>query len=112
MVVVHRAYGFRFVICTLDHEPAQVHITGVGQTKINLPGLDGVAEIVYSIGIKRSDMRRLPGRWRSGRNGRRCLGTSQTFPVRCQVTVNPREANMAWARSTLAGSAAGVSVNS
>lgn len=59
MLVVHRAYGFRFVIYTSDHEPAHVRITGAGQAKINLLGPDGAPEIVFSIGIKRSDMRRL-----------------------------------------------------
>jgi hypothetical protein len=59
MVVVHRAHGFRFVIYTSDHEPAHVHITGAGQAKINLLGPDGAPEIVFSMGIKRSDMRRL-----------------------------------------------------
>ena len=59
MVVVHRAYGFRFVIYTLDHESAHVHITGAGQAKINLLGPRGVPQIVSSIGIKRSDLRRL-----------------------------------------------------
>ena len=59
MVVVHRAYGYRFVIYTLDHEPAHVHITGPGQAKINLLGPEGMPELVWSVGIKRSDMRRL-----------------------------------------------------
>jgi hypothetical protein len=59
MVVVHRAYGFRFVIYTLDHQPAHVHVTGAGQAKINLLGPGGAPELVSSIGIKRSDMRRL-----------------------------------------------------
>jgi hypothetical protein len=59
MVVVHRARGFRFVIYTLDHEPAHIHITGAGQAKINLLGPDGTPEIVFSLGIKRSDMRHL-----------------------------------------------------
>ena len=59
MVVVHRAHGFRFVIYTLDHEPAHVHVTGPGQAKINLLGIDGTPELVFSIGIKRSEMRRL-----------------------------------------------------
>lgn len=59
MVVVHRAHGFRFVIYTADHEPAHVHITGAGQVKINLLGPDGNPEIVSSVGIKRSDLRRL-----------------------------------------------------
>jgi hypothetical protein len=48
MVVVHRAHGYRFV-----------HITGPGQAKINLLGPNGAPELVSSIGIKRSDMRRL-----------------------------------------------------
>ena len=59
MVVVHRAHGFRFVIYTLDHEPAHVHVTGAGQAKINLLGSDGMPGIVFSVGIKRADMRRL-----------------------------------------------------
>jgi hypothetical protein len=59
MVVVHRAHGYRFVIYTLDHEPAHVHLTGPGQAKINLMGPDGAPELVSSVGIKRSDMRRL-----------------------------------------------------
>jgi hypothetical protein len=59
MVVVHRAYGFRFVIYTGDHEPAHVHVTGAGQAKINLLGPGGAPEVVFSVGIKRADMRRL-----------------------------------------------------
>ncbi len=59
MVVVHRAHGYRFVIYTLDHEPAHVHLTGPGQAKISLTGPDGAPELVSSVGIKRSDMRRL-----------------------------------------------------
>ena len=59
MVVVHRAHGFRFVIYTLDHEPAHVHITGAGQAKINLLGPGGAPSLVYSVGVKRPDMRRL-----------------------------------------------------
>ena len=61
MVVIHRAHGFRFVIYTLDHEPAHVHITGAGQAKINLLGTDGEPQVLWSVGIKRSDMRRLLG---------------------------------------------------
>ena len=66
MVVIHRAHGFRFVIYTLDHEPAHVHITGAGQAKINLLGPDGEPQVLWSVGIKRSDMRRLLSetRWR------------------------------------------------
>ncbi len=61
MVVSHRAYGFRFVIYTLDHEPAHSHITGSGQAKIDLLGPDGAPRVVFSIGIGRSDLRRLIG---------------------------------------------------
>jgi hypothetical protein len=59
MVVVHRAYGFRFVIYTADHEPAHVHITGPGQARVNLLGAHGTPELVSSFGIKRGDLRRL-----------------------------------------------------
>lgn len=59
MVVVHRAYGFRIVIYTADHDPAHVHITGPGQAKVNLTGPDGRPELVSSAGIKWSDMRKL-----------------------------------------------------
>jgi hypothetical protein len=70
MVAVHRAHGFRFVITTLDHEPAHVHIVGgEGQSacshrwgrgpKINLWGPGGRPELVWSVGVKRSDLRRL-----------------------------------------------------
>lgn len=59
VIVVHRAHGFRFVIYTADHEPAHVHITGPGQAKINLLGPDDEPELIWSIGIKRSDLRRL-----------------------------------------------------
>ncbi len=60
MVVVHRARGFRFVIYTLDHEPAHVHIIGAeGHAKVNLLGAGGQPELVSSIGMKRSDIRKL-----------------------------------------------------
>jgi len=59
VVVVHRARGFRFVIYTLDHDPAHVHVTGPGQAKINLLGPNGAPEVVYSVGISRSEMRRI-----------------------------------------------------
>lgn len=59
MVVIHRAFGYRFVIYTLDHEPAHVHITGAGQAKINLLGAGGTPEVVFSAGIGRPGMRRL-----------------------------------------------------
>ena len=51
MVVVHRAYGYRFVIYTLDHEPAHIHLTGPAQAKINLLGRGRNARI----GLERRD---------------------------------------------------------
>src|SRR5271166_4693424 len=55
MVVVHRAHGFRFVIYTLDHEPAHVHIIGAdGHAKVNLLGPGGQPELVSKT-IRRSD---------------------------------------------------------
>ncbi len=59
IVVVHRAYGFRFVIYTADHAPAHVHIVGAGLAKVDLLGRDGVPELLFSIGIKRGEMWRL-----------------------------------------------------
>ncbi len=59
MVVVHRALGFRFVIYTSDQDPAHVHVTGPGHAKINLLGQSGAPELVFSVGIKRGEMRRL-----------------------------------------------------
>lgn len=59
MIVVHRAGGFRFVIYTSDHEPAHFHVVGDGHAKINLVGPDGAPELVFSVGIKKADMRRL-----------------------------------------------------
>ena len=59
MAVVHRTHGYRFVIYTSDHEPAHVHITGAGQAKVNLLGAAGAPELVFSVGIKRADMRLL-----------------------------------------------------
>ncbi len=69
MVVVHRAHGFRFVIYTLDHQPAHVHITGPGQAKVNLLGPNGRPELVYSIGIERPDLRRLMAEVTAQRDG-------------------------------------------
>ena len=59
MIVVHRAGGFRFVIYTSDHQPAHIHVVGDGHAKINIVGPEGAPELVFSVGIKESDMRRL-----------------------------------------------------
>ncbi len=54
MVVIHRAFGFRIVIYTSDHEPAHVHVTGPGQAKVDLIGPDGRPRLVWVVGIKRA----------------------------------------------------------
>lgn len=57
MVTVHRAFGFRFVIFTNDHEPAHVHVFGQGgEAKINLLSPEG---LVWVVGISRADIRRI-----------------------------------------------------
>ena len=56
MVTVHRAYGFRFVIYTNDHDPAHVHLLGHGgEAKVML---DPVS-VLWAIGIPRAELRRL-----------------------------------------------------
>jgi hypothetical protein len=46
------------VIFSDDHEPAQVHVFGDGQVKINLIGAPGQPDLVWADGMKRSDIRR------------------------------------------------------
>ena len=54
MVTIDRRHGFSVVIFTQDHSPPHVHVFGDGQVKIDLAGPD----VVFSIGMKRSDVRR------------------------------------------------------
>ncbi len=58
MVAVHREHGLRFVIFTDDHEPAHVHVFGDGEAKIDLIGIDGEAELVWTVGLSKADVRR------------------------------------------------------
>jgi hypothetical protein len=58
MVVIHRAHGLRFVIYTMDHGPAHVHVIGDSELKVNLAAGDGHPEIVWSTGMSASDRRR------------------------------------------------------
>lgn len=58
MVTVLRAGGLRFVIFVDDHEPAHVHVFGDGHAKINLLGAEGLPELNWVDGMKRSDVRR------------------------------------------------------
>ena len=80
MVTVHRAFGYRFVIYTNDHEPAHVHVVGKGcEAKVQLSGEDGLS-LVWHAGFTRSDLRkvlieaqaerrRLLGKWREIHGG-------------------------------------------
>ena len=58
MATVYRGQGMRAVIFLDDHEPAHVHVFGDGQAKINLLGKDGLPELVWADGMKRSEVRR------------------------------------------------------
>ncbi len=59
MVTVHRAFGFRFMILSNDHEPAHVHVFGQGgEAKVNLAGPYGL-ELDWVVGISQADMRRI-----------------------------------------------------
>ena len=59
MVTVHRAFGLRFAILTDDHEPAHVHVVGDGEMKVEIEGEDGLPVMVWSVGFKKSDRRRI-----------------------------------------------------
>ena len=48
----------RVVIIVDDHEPAHVHVFGDGEVKINLVGPGGEPDLVWAIGMKRSEVRR------------------------------------------------------
>lgn len=56
MATVHRAYGFRFVIFTNDHDPPHVHVFGQG-AEANL-SFDPVA-LISSAGFKKPDLKRI-----------------------------------------------------
>lgn len=58
MVTIHRQHGLRFVIYTMDHDPAHVHVFGDGEMKVSIRGADGLPEIVWSIGMKAPARRR------------------------------------------------------
>ena len=58
MVLVHRAFGLRFVIFSDDHEPAHVHVYGDGEARIAIAGPDGLPVMLSSIGMKATVKRR------------------------------------------------------
>lgn len=59
MVTVHRAYGFRFVIFSNDHNPPHVHVFGQGgEARIVLEGPRGI-RLDWVAGIGRGDLRRV-----------------------------------------------------
>jgi hypothetical protein len=45
------------VIFLNDHQPAHVHVFGVGEAKINLAGPKGMPELVMAHGMSRADIR-------------------------------------------------------
>lgn len=59
MVTVHRAFGFRFVIYSNDHEPAHIHVIGPGcEAKVQLDGPLGL-DLVWQRGFTTSELRRV-----------------------------------------------------
>lgn len=58
MVTIHNAEGLRVVIFVDDHGPPHVHVFGDGQAKINLSGPDGEPALIWTDGMKRSEVRR------------------------------------------------------
>lgn len=57
MFTVRRALGLRFVIYSNDHMPAHVHVVGSGcEAKVQLQDM---MEVVWSVGFKPSDLRRI-----------------------------------------------------
>jgi hypothetical protein len=59
MVTVHRAYGFRFVMFTNDHDPPHVHVFGQGgEAKLVLERSSGV-RIEWAAGISRTDLQKI-----------------------------------------------------
>lgn len=59
MVVVHRAFGYRFIIYLDDHEPAHVHVRRDGEAKVQLEGPDGLPFISEVASVTRRDQRRI-----------------------------------------------------
>lgn len=59
MVVVHRAFGLRFIIYLDDHEPAHVHVVGDGEARIAIMGPAGFPVMLSAIGMKTSTKRRV-----------------------------------------------------
>ncbi|WP_375403570.1 DUF4160 domain-containing protein [uncultured Sphingomonas sp.] len=60
MVVVHRAFGYRFIIYKDDHDPPHVHVRAGGELKVMLCDADGDPKIVKVTGeVTRPDQRRI-----------------------------------------------------
>ena len=58
-MTIHRDGGFRWLaIFKDDHEPAHVHLSGDGEAKVNLIGLDGRPALVWNVGMSKGDLRR------------------------------------------------------
>ena len=59
MVVVHRAFGLRFIIYVDDHAPAHVHVRGDGHAKVDLIGENGKPSFVRVVDMTKADQRRI-----------------------------------------------------
>ena len=51
MVVIHRAFGYRFVIYTQDHDRLTSMLIGEGEAKFDLLGSEGESRLVWSVGF-------------------------------------------------------------
>jgi hypothetical protein len=58
MVTVLRAHGPRVIIFSNDHLPADIHVTGDGEAKIDLLGPDGARHLVWTDRMTRAEARR------------------------------------------------------
>jgi hypothetical protein len=59
MVVVLRTAGLRIVIYRDDHEPPHVHVFGDGETKVELGSAPETTRIVYALGVRAGERRRV-----------------------------------------------------
>lgn len=58
MVTIHRQGGLRVMIFVDDHRLAHVHVFGSGEAKINLGDDDARTELLWAVGMSRSEVRR------------------------------------------------------
>lgn len=59
MVTILRTAGLRVVIFVDDHEPPHVHVFGDGETKVELGNGPEAIKVIFSIGTKANERRRV-----------------------------------------------------